>query len=75
MRIVLVEATDLKDLDAECLEPGEQPVESGLVSNRAVHDGLDRLHGGGEPVEVKQRLGRQNTRHPDLVVRRWHRSL
>jgi len=56
-----VEATDLKDLDAERLEPGQQPAQGRLVRDRAVQDRLDRLHRGGEPVEVKQRLRRQNT--------------
>jgi hypothetical protein len=33
-----------------------------------VYHGLDRLHRSGEPVEVKQGLGRENTGDPDLVV-------
>jgi hypothetical protein len=74
MRILSVQTADLQDLDPECLEPGEQPVESRLVLDRAMQDGFNRLHRGGEPVEVEQRLGRENTRHPDLVVSRWHRS-
>ena len=73
-RILSVQAADLQDLDAEGLEPGEQPVQRRLISDRAVQDGFDRFYRGGKPVEVEQRLGRENTRHPDLVVRRWHRS-
>ena len=45
-----------------------------LIPKRAVQDGLDRFYRGGEPVEVKQSLGRENTGYPDLVVGRWHRS-
>jgi hypothetical protein len=45
-----------------------------LIPKRAMQDGLDRFHRGGEPVEVKQSLGRENTGYPDLVVGRWHRS-
>jgi hypothetical protein len=60
-RILAVQAADLQDLDPERLEPGEQPVQSRLVSNRAVQDSLDRFHRGAEPVEVEQRLGRKYT--------------
>ena len=60
-RVLSVQPTDLQDLDPEGLQPGEQPVQSRLISNRAVQDGLNRFHRGGQPVEVKQRLGRENT--------------
>ena len=73
-RILPVQAVDLQDLDPECLEPGEQPIQRRLIPDRAMQDGLDRFHRGRQPVEVEQRLGRDNTRYPDLVVRRWHRS-
>ena len=46
-----------------------------LVKKRALHDSLDWLHGGGEPVEVQQRLGREDARYADLVVDRSHRSI
>jgi len=59
--ILSVQPADLQDLDPEGLQPGEQPVQSRLISNRAVQDSLDRFHRGGQPVEVKQRLGRENT--------------
>src|SRR6185437_12296601 len=72
--ILLVQPPDLYDLDAERLEPGQKPVQGGLVLKRAVHDRLDRFDRGGEPVEVEQRLGRENTGDPDLVVGRWHRG-
>jgi hypothetical protein len=60
-RILSVQAADLQDLDPERIESGQQPVQSCLVSNRAVQDGLHRFHRGGEPVEIEQRLGRKNT--------------
>ena len=60
-RILSVQPTDLQDLDPEGLQPGQQSVQSRLISNRAVQDSLDRFHRGGQPVEVKQRLGRENT--------------
>ena len=59
-RILAVQAADLQDLDPERLEPGEQPVQSRLVPNRAVQDSLNWFHRGGEPVEVEQRMGREN---------------
>jgi hypothetical protein len=50
----------LQDLDAEQLEPGEQPAQGGLIRKLPVHHRLDWLHGSGEPVEVEQGLGRQH---------------
>ena len=44
---------DFYDLDGEGLEPGEQPMQSCLILERAVYHRLDRLDRGGEPVEVK----------------------
>ena len=49
----VVEAADFYDMDGEGLEPGEQPMQSCLVSERAMYHRLDRLDRGGEPVEVK----------------------
>ena len=43
-RIPVLEASYLQDLDAECLEPGEKPVQGRLILNRTVQDGFDRLH-------------------------------
>lgn len=43
-RIPVLEAPYLQDLDAERLKPGEKPVQGGLITQRAVQDGLDRLH-------------------------------
>jgi hypothetical protein len=60
----------LQKLDPEGLQPGEEALQGRLIPQRAVHDGLDRLHRRGEPVEVKQRLGRENTGYPDLVIGR-----
>jgi hypothetical protein len=49
----VVAAADFYDLDGEGLEPGEQPMQSCLILERAVYHSLDRLDRGGEPVEVK----------------------
>ena len=46
-------AADFYDLDGEGLKPGEQPMQSCLIFERAVYHRLDRLDRGGEPVEVK----------------------
>lgn len=73
-RIPVLEASYLQDLDAECLKPGEKPVQGRLILNGTVQDGFDRLHRGGKPGEVKQGLRRENSSHADLVVGRWHRS-
>ena len=43
-RIPVSAASYLLDLDAEGFEPGEKPVQVRLIPERAVHDGLDRLH-------------------------------
>ena len=64
-----MEASYLQDLDAECLEPGEEAVQSSLIPERAMHDGFDRLDRGGEPVEVKQGLRREDSGYADLIVR------
>jgi len=56
-----VQTADLQDLDPEFLEPREQPVESRLVLDRAVHDGFDRFHRCAEPLEVEQGFGREST--------------
>jgi hypothetical protein len=69
-----VEAADFYDTDGECLEPDEQPMQSCLVFERAVYHRLDRLDRSGEPVEVKQHLGRENTGYADLVNGQRHRA-
>ena len=43
-RTPVLEASYLQDLDAECLEPGEKPVQGRLILNGTVQDGFDRLH-------------------------------
>src|SRR6266550_2996832 len=48
----VVEAADFYDLDGEGLEPGEQPMQSCLILERAVYHRLDRLDRGGEPVGI-----------------------
>ena len=69
-----VPAAYLPDLDAERLEPCEQCVQRCLVPERPVHDRLDRLDRGGELLEIKQDLERENTGYPDLIAGRWHRD-
>jgi hypothetical protein len=62
------------DLHAERLEPGEKPLEGCLIPEGAVQDGFDRLHRGGEPLEVEQGFGGEYPDYADFVVRRWQRS-
>ena len=69
-----MEAAYFHDLDTERLEPGEQPVQGGLIPERAVQHGFDRLNRGGEPLEVEQSFGRYDPDYADLVVGRWHRG-
>ena len=65
-----METAYLHDLYAEGLEPGQEPVQGGLVLQGAVQDGFDRLHRGVEPLEVQQGFGREDPDHADLVVGR-----
>jgi hypothetical protein len=65
-----METAYLYDLHTEGLQPGQEPVQCGLIPQRAVQDRLDRLHRGAEPLEVKKDFGRQNPYDADLVVRR-----
>jgi hypothetical protein len=69
-----VPAAYLPDLDSEHLKPGEQCVQRCPVPERPVHYGLDRLDRGGELVEIKQNLEREDTGYPDLIAGRWHRN-
>jgi len=69
-----METVHFHDLNAEGLQPGQQPVQRGLVPEGSVQHGFDRLHRGGEPLEVKQNLGRYDPDYADLVVGRWHHS-
>jgi hypothetical protein len=69
-----VPAAYLPDLDSEHLKPGEQRVQRCPVPERPVHYGLDRLDRGGELVEIKQNLEREDTGYPDLIAGRWHRN-
>jgi hypothetical protein len=43
-RIPVLKASYLQHLDAECLEPGEKPIQGRLILNGTVQDGFDRLH-------------------------------
>jgi hypothetical protein len=69
-----MEKAYLHDLHAECLQPGQQPVQRGLILQRAVQHRFDRFHRGAESLEVKQGLGRKDPDDADLVVRRWQCS-
>ena len=44
LRIGVLEAAHFHDLYTEGLEPGEKPVQGGLVAQGAVQDRLDWLH-------------------------------
>jgi hypothetical protein len=70
LRIGVMEAAYLDDLHAEGLEPGEKPVQGGLVAQGAVQDRLDWLHRGAQSLEVKQDFGREDPDYADLVVGR-----
>jgi len=69
-----METANFHDLHAERLEPGEKPLQGGLVAKRAVQDRFDRLHRGAQPLEVEQGFGREDPDYADFVVRRWQRS-
>ena len=58
MRSRVVKTAYLHDLHAEGLQPGQEPVQRGLIPQGTVQDRFDRLHGGAEPLEVKQGFGR-----------------
>jgi len=49
----LSEAAHLKNVHAEGLEPGQQPLQSRKIGKLAVQDGLDRLDGSAEILEVE----------------------
>jgi hypothetical protein len=65
-----MQTADFHDLHAERLEPGEEPLQGGLIPKRAVQDRFDRLHRGAQPFEVKQGLGREHPDYADFVVGR-----
>ena len=65
-----METAYLHDLYAEGLEPGQEPVQGGLILQGAVQDSFDRLHRGVEPLEVQQGFGREDPDYADLVVGR-----
>lgn len=69
-----METAYFQDLHAESFKPGEKPMQSRLIGKRAVQDGFHGLHGGREPLEVKQGFGREDPHYADLVVGRCHRS-
>ena len=63
----------LKDLRTEGFEPGKKPMECGLIRKWTVQDRLYLLE-RVEALEVKQGLGREHTRYPNLVIERCHHS-
>jgi|SRR5580693_1958983 hypothetical protein len=69
-----METAYLHDLHTEDLQPGQEPVQRGLIPERAVQDCLDRLNRGAEQLEVKEGFGRRDPDDADLVVRRWQQS-
>lgn len=69
-----MEAAYLHDLHAECLKPGQEPVQGARIPKGAVQDRFDRLHRGSKPLEVEQGFGWQEPGYPDLVVGRCQRS-
>src|SRR5580700_9411836 len=70
-----METAYLHDLHTEDLQPGQEPVQRGLIPERAVQDCLDRLNRGAEQLEVKEGFGRRDADDADRVVRRWQQSL
>ena len=69
-----METAYFHDLDAEGLEPGQEPVQGGLVPQGAVQDRFERLNRGAQRLEVKQDFGREYPDYADLVVGRWQRG-
>ena len=65
-----METAYLHDLHTEGLQPGQEPVQRGLIPQRAVQDCLDWFHRGAEPLEVKEGFGWRDPDNADLVVRR-----
>ena len=49
-------------------------MQSRLILERAVYHRRDRLDRGGEPIKVKEHLGRENTGYADLVVGQRHHA-
>jgi hypothetical protein len=67
-----VQPAYLYDLDAEQLQPEQQPGECCLVRERAVQHGLDRLHCGFQPFEINERLGWEDSRNAYFVIASCH---
>jgi hypothetical protein len=68
--IPVVQPANFDDLYAEGLEPGQKPLQGGLVLKGAMQDRLDRLDRGTQPLEVQQGFGREDPDYADFVVRR-----
>ena len=69
-----METTYRQDLHAEGLQPGQEPVQCGLILQGAVQDRFGWLHRGVEPIEVQQRFGREDADDSDLIVGRRQRG-
>ncbi len=68
----LSEAAHLKNVHAEGLEPGQQPLQRRDIGKLAIQHGLDRLYGRAEVLKIEQRLGRKNPGNADLIMRWCH---
>ena len=70
---VILEPAHLEDLHAECLQPGQQPVQRRLILQRPMYDGFHRLHGCVQPPVVNKDFRREDSRYPDFIVEGCHR--
>jgi hypothetical protein len=64
-----------QEVRTEYLEPFEEAAERRLILERAVQNGVGRMHGLAELFEVTQGPRGKGSRHADLVVGRRHRGL
>src|SRR5215207_3742241 len=67
------EPPDLDQLEAEGLDPVDQPVELRLVADRAVEDGLDRLEIARHSFEAVEQRGAEASADADLIAPTGHR--
>jgi hypothetical protein len=71
-RDLTVQTAYLYDLHTQHLEPGQKPMQGGLIGQPAVQHRFHRFYGGDQVLEVKQGLWRDDSGDPDLVRRRCH---
>jgi hypothetical protein len=62
-----MQAADLDNVDAECLEPGQQTLQRREIGYLAGQQCLDGYHRSGEIFEIEQGLRRKNSGDPDLI--------